>query len=123
VIKGDYKEFFRQEMMDRKNFYYPPYVKLIKITTRHADFKIAEKAALHLHHGMSEIAVKKIVLGPEKGIIARIKNQYQFESLIKLDKSGNSQSVFKEQLSVIFEELNSRPEFRSVRFIVDVDPS
>jgi primosomal protein N' (replication factor Y) len=123
VIKGDYKEFFRQEMMDRKNFYYPPYVKLIKITTRHADFKIAEKAALHLHHGMSEIAVKKIVLGPEKGIIARIKNQYQFESLIKLDKSGNSQSLFKEQLSVIFEELNSRPEFRSVRFIVDVDPS
>jgi primosomal protein N' (replication factor Y) len=123
VIKGDYREFFLQEMIDRKKFYYPPYVKLIKITTRHADFKIAEKAALHLHHGMSEIGVKKIVLGPEKGIIARIKNQYQFESLIKLEKSGNSQSVFKEQLATIFEELTARPEFRSVRFIVDVDPS
>jgi primosomal protein N' (replication factor Y) len=123
VIKGDYHEFFRQEMIDRKSFYYPPYVKLIKITTRHTDFKVAEKAALHLHHGMSEIDVKKIVLGPEKGIIARIKNQYQLESLIKLEKSGNSQSIFKAQLSVIFEELNARPEFRSVRFIVDVDPS
>jgi primosomal protein N' (replication factor Y) len=110
-------------MIDRKKFYYPPYVKLIKITTRHADAKVAEKAALHLHHGMSEIGVKKIVLGPEKGIIARIKNQYQFESLIKLEKSGNSQAVFKEQLAAIFEELTARPEFRSVRFIVDVDPS
>jgi primosomal protein N' (replication factor Y) len=123
VIKGDYRDFFRQEMIDRKKFYYPPYVKLIKITTRHADSKVAEKAALHLHHRMSEIGVKKIVLGPEKGIVARIKNQYQFESLIKLEKSGNSQAVFKEQLATIFEELTARPEFRSVRFIVDVDPS
>jgi primosomal protein N' (replication factor Y) len=62
-------------------------------------------------------------MGPEKGIVARIKNQYQFESLIKLEKSGNSQAVFKTQLAAIFEELSARPEFRSVRFIVDVDPS
>ncbi len=110
-------------MMDRKKFYYPPYVKLVKITTRHADFKVSEKAAHALHREMANIAVKKIVLGPEKGIIARIKNQFQFESLIKLDRSGNTQSVFKESLAKIQEELQSRPEFRSVRWIVDVDPS
>lgn len=123
VIKGDYFEFFRQEMFDRKKFYYPPYVKLVKITTRHSDFKVSEKAAHALHREMANIAVKKIVLGPEKGIIARIKNQYQFESLIKLDRSGNTQSVFKDSLAKILEELHSRPEFRSVRWIVDVDPS
>lgn len=123
VIKGDYFEFFNHEIHDRKKFYYPPFVKLVKITTRHTDFKVAEKAALNLHHGMAEIPVKKIVLGPEKGIIARIKNQYQFESLIKLDRSGNTPVVFKEHLWKITEELKSRPEFRSVRFVVDVDPS
>lgn len=123
VIKGDYFEFFRQEMFDRKKFYYPPYVKLVKITTRHSDFKVSEKAAHALHREMANFAVKKIVLGPEKGIIARIKNQYQFESLIKLDRSGNTQAVFKESLAKILEELQSRPEFRSVRWIVDVDPS
>jgi primosomal protein N' (replication factor Y) len=123
VIKGDYFEFFRQEMFDRKKFYYPPYVKLVKITTRHSDFKIAEKAAHALHREMATIAVKKIVLGPEKGIIARIKNQYQFESMIKLDRSGNTQMTFKESLGKILEELQSRPEFRSVRWVVDVDPS
>jgi primosomal protein N' (replication factor Y) (superfamily II helicase) len=123
VIKGDYFEFFRQEMFDRKKFYYPPYVKLVKITTRHSDFKVSEKAAHALHREMATIAVKKIVLGPEKGIIARIKNQYQFESMIKLDRSGNTQTVFKESLVKIIEELQSRPEFRSVRWIVDVDPS
>lgn len=122
VIKGDYFEFFRLEMFDRKKFYYPPYVKLVKITTRHSDFKTSEKAAHALHREMASIAVKKIVLGPEKGVIARIKNQYQFESLIKLNRSGNTQAVFKDSLAKILEELQSRPDFRSVRWIVDVDP-
>src|SRR5690606_4079197 len=123
VIKGDYFEFFRQEMFDRKKFYYPPYVKLVKIVTRHAVFDVAEKAAHALHREMATIEAKKIVLGPEKGIIARIKNQYQFESMIKLDRSGNTQATFKESLGKILEELQSRPEFRSVRWVVDVDPS
>lgn len=39
VIKGDYDEFFTHEMHDRKKFYYPPYVKIVKITTRHSDPK------------------------------------------------------------------------------------
>lgn len=123
VIQGDYFEFFRQEMIDRKKYYYPPFVKLVKITTRHADAKTAEKAAHALHYQMANVAVKKIVLGPEKGIIARIKNQYQYESLIKLDRQGATQSVFKENLARIIEELQSVPEFRSVRWVVDVDPS
>ncbi len=123
VMKGDYFEFFRQEMIDRKKYYYPPFVKLVKIVTRHADAKVAYKAAHALHLQMANIAVKKIVLGPEKGIIARIKNQYQFESLIKLDKQGNTQAVFKESLAKIIEELQAVPEFRSVRWMVDVDPS
>ncbi|WP_144605299.1 replication restart helicase PriA [Algoriphagus algorifonticola] len=123
VIKGDYYEFFRQEMMERKKFYYPPYVKLVKITTRHADFKTTEKAANALHREMAQIPVKKIVLGPEKALIGRIKNQFQFESLIKLDRSGSTQTSFKERLAEILEDLQSRPEFRSVRWIVDVDPS
>lgn len=123
VIRGDYFEFFKQEMIDRKRYYYPPYVKLVKIITRHSDVKIAEKAAHALHLQMAKIAVKKIVLGPEKSIIARIKNQYQFESLIKLDRQGSTQTVFKESLVKIIEELQPVPDFRSVRWIVDVDPS
>lgn len=123
VIKGDYYEYFRHEMMERKSFYYPPYVKLVKITTRHTDFKITEKAALALHREMAHIPVKKIVLGPEKALIGRIKNQYQFESMIKLDRSSNTQSEFKTQLNQILENLQATPEFRSVRWIIDVDPN
>ncbi len=123
VIRGNYFEFFNQELEDRKKYYYPPYVKLIKIMTRHSDSKTAEKAAHALHHQMATISVKKIVLGPEKAMIARIKNQYQFESLVKLDRLGPAQASFKGTLAKIIEELQTVPEFRSVRWLVDVDPS
>jgi primosomal protein N' (replication factor Y) len=123
VIQGDYDDFYELELKDRKEFYYPPFVKLVKITTRHAVYGTAEKAASALHREMASLPLKKIVLGPEKGSIARIKNLYQLESLIKLDRQGDTQSVFKERLGKILEDLQAIPEFRSVRWIVDVDPN
>jgi primosomal protein N' (replication factor Y) len=123
VIQGDYDDFYQLELKDRKEFYYPPFVKLVKITTRHAVFGTAEKAAYALHREMANLPLKKIVLGPEKGSISRIKNLYQLESLIKLDRQGDTQSVFKERLGKILEDLQAIPEFRSVRWIVDVDPN
>jgi primosomal protein N' (replication factor Y) len=76
-----------------------------------------------LHRQLATLAVKKIVLGPEKGSVARIKNLYQLESLIKLDRQGDTQTIFKERLGKILEDLQAVPEFRSVRWIVDVDPN
>jgi primosomal protein N' (replication factor Y) len=110
-------------LKDRKTFYYPPFVKLVKITTRHAVYSTAEKAAHALHREIANLPIKKIVLGPEKGSIARIKNLYQLESLIKLDRQGDAQTVFKDRLAKILEDLQIIPEFRAVRWIVDVDPN
>ena len=122
IISGDYKNFYIQEMGDRQRFFYPPFVKIIKITTRHKDYKIAEKAARHLHNLMGEIDVKKILVGPEKGLVGKIKNQYIFESIAKLDKSGNAQAQFKHDLLHLLEEMQVHKDFRGVRFVVDVDP-
>lgn len=122
IMSGDYRNFYIQEMGERQRFFYPPFVKIIKVTTRHKDYKTAEKAARNLHNLMAEIQVKKILLGPEKGLVGKIKNQYIFESIAKLDKSGNAQAYFKLELQHLIEELHAHKEFRGVRFIVDVDP-
>jgi primosomal protein N' (replication factor Y) len=122
IMSGDYKNFYVQEMGERQRFFYPPFVKIIKVTTRHKDYKTAERAARSLHNLLSEIQVKKILLGPEKGLVGKIKNQYIFESIAKLDKSGNAQAHFKLELQHLMEELQTHKEFRGVRFVVDVDP-
>ena len=123
IIKGDFDEFYLQEMHERKQFFYPPYVKLVKITTRHQDYKTTEQAAKYLHQQMATLAIKKIVLGPEKALIGKIKNKYQFESLIKLDRSGSTQSFFKKELRRILNEIKINSPYKAVRFIIDVDPN
>ncbi|PRY84884.1 replication restart helicase PriA [Mongoliibacter ruber] len=122
IIQGDYKNFYIQEMGDRQRFFYPPFVKIIKVTTRHKDYKVAERAARSLHNLMGDIPVKKIMLGPEKGLIGKIKNQFIFESIIKIDKAGNAQAQFKQDLQSLINEMVAHKDFRSVRFVVDVDP-
>lgn len=122
IILGDYKNFYIQEMGERQRFFYPPFVKIIKVTTRHKDYKTAERAARNMHNLMGDIPVKKIMLGPEKGLIGKIKNQFIFESIVKVDKSGNAQAQFKHDLQILINELTSQKEYRSVRFVVDVDP-
>jgi len=123
IIKGDFDEFYLQEMHDRKQFFYPPYVKLIKITARHQDYKTAEQGAIFLHNKMSQIDAKKILLGPEKALIGKIKNQYQFETLIKLDRSGAIQNHFKKELRQIIDQIKIDSPYKSVRYVIDVDPN
>ncbi len=122
VMAGEYEQFYLQEMAERQQFYYPPFVKLIRITTKHKEYKVAEKAARHLHNLMQDVPVKKILLGPEKGLIGKIKNQYIFESMAKLDRSGTAPQQFKQTLQQLIEEVQTAKEFRGVRFVVDVDP-
>ena len=122
IINGDYAEFYRQEMGERKQFYYPPFVKNIKIVVKHKDFKTAETASVQLKNLLSDIEGRKIILGPEKALIGKIKNLYLFEIWIKLEKSTNAQVRFKQEMTRSISDLQSDKRFRSVRFLVDVDP-
>src|SRR5690606_12426953 len=89
IIQGDYQQFYLQEMAERQRFYYPPFVKIIKITIKHKEVYTAEKAARYLANLLCDISVKKIILGPEKSLVSKIKNQYLYEILVKLDKNEN----------------------------------
>ncbi|MEX2512739.1 MAG: primosomal protein N' [Cyclobacteriaceae bacterium] len=122
IIGGNYRDFYEKEMLERKRFFYPPFVKNIKIIVKNKDRNTSEKAAKNLKNLLEAIEVKKIILGPEKGLIGKIKNQYIFELWVKLDRNGNAQSRFKIELMEKIVELNASKAFRSVRFTVDVDP-
>jgi len=122
IMDGDYINFYLQEMGERKRFFYPPFVKLIKVTVKHKDLKIAERAARHLFQLLVEIPVRKIMLGPEKGLVGKIKNQYIFEIFAKIDRSGNHHAVFRQGLEECLNQLRSEKDFKSTRIIVDIDP-
>lgn len=122
VIKGDYKNFYLEEMSERQRFFYPPFVKVIKLTVKHKEAYLAEKAARHLTNLINTIGVKKIVLGPEKGLVAKVKNQYLYDILIKVEKQGNAQALFKRELADKIEEVQAYKDLKATRIVVDVDP-
>lgn len=122
IMAGEYENFYLQEMAERKRFFYAPFVKIIKLIVRHKEPLLAEKAAKHLVNLIDTVPVKKIVLGPEKGLIAKVKNQYVFEILVKLERSGNASALFKQELAHKIEEVQAQKDLRAARIIVDVDP-
>ncbi len=60
------------------------------------------------------------VLGPEKPLIERIRNQYAMEILIKLEK-GVALAAFKKLLREELDTLSTKPAFKGVQIVVDVD--
>lgn len=80
----DYEGFFRQEMVTRHRGDYPPYYFTTKLTVSHQNEEAAAKLiyqlAKQLHGALSPQA---IVLGPTPGAIARLKNRYIYQLVIK----------------------------------------
>ena len=60
------------------------------------------------------------VLGPEYPAISRIRNYYHKNVLLKIEQKG-SISEAKGILNTIIDRMKDHTDFKSIRFIVDVD--
>ncbi len=120
VIDHDYLTMFKNEVIDRRNFKYPPFFRLIRITLKH-------KEANHLNLAADEFAfrMKKVfgnrVLGPEYPSISKIRNYYHKHILLKIEKTASIKNV-KQHLKEIDLDTNGMKEFKNTRVIFDVDP-
>lgn len=121
AIDNDYQAMYKSQILERKNFNYPPFFRLIKITMKHKDGQILNKAAVLLTQIIKNYLGKR-VLGPVSPMIPRIRNLYLKDILIKIER-GYSLSKMKLQISENIDAfyLNNKV-YSSVRIIVDVDP-
>ena len=93
VIDNDYQGLYKDEIKESEDFQYPPFSRLIRLTVKHIDEPDAKKAAEFLANKLAEKLSKQRVLGPEKPMVERIRNQFLFEIMIKLEKSLNLQAA------------------------------
>ena len=117
---NDYTSFIRQQVQERKLFSYPPYNRLIGITLKHKNQKKLDETATVLA-GLMRKSFDSRVLGPEYPAISRIRNYYQKNLLLKIEHEA-SISEAKSILDTIIEKIKNHTEYKSVRFILDVDP-
>ena len=119
VTTNDYDKMYSDQLNERYTFHYPPLVRLIKIILKHKDFNKVDTASEWLGKSLKN-SFHENVLGPTSPAISRIRNMHIKTLLIKLPKNKPIYQS-KELIQKIKNSFQSVAEFRSVRFIVDVD--
>lgn len=121
VIEHDYIGFYESEIMERKNFFYPPFYKIIAFTLKSKDEHILNDASQHFAQEL-RLIFKERVMGPEYPIIKKIQNNYLKVITLKIEKEA-SDKMIKERLQQLIDAFYSVPSFKSIRIVTDVDPA
>ncbi|MNK11414.1 Primosomal protein N' [compost metagenome] len=120
VIENKYLEMYNEELAERKMFHYPPFTRLIFINIKHKDQDLLNVAAQRFATALRQQLGKR-VLGPEQPIVARVRNYYIKQVIIKSDKDTSIQKV-KSILKDTILQFQSEKDYRGVNIQVDVDP-
>jgi len=120
VIDNDYEGMYRQQIAERREFHYPPFSRLVRLSVLHADEELLNRAAEELGQRLKGRFPGK-VLGPEYPVIARIRNHYIKNILVKLDRSPSLREE-KQQLRQLVRDFQSDHRWKPVRVIFNVDP-
>lgn len=117
----DYQMFFDSEIKMRKEFLYPPYTKLIRITLKHKDAQTVKNAAQLFFDKIKSIP-RTVFFGPAEPQINRIRNYYLQELLLKTNKDTTHLKEIKTVLTQELQLLNTIRGYGNVLSTVDVDP-
>ena len=119
VSTNNYIEMYKEQMNDRYNYKYPPVYKQIKITLKHKDYNSVELGSQWMAKSLRQV-FGDAVLGPESPPIARIRNQFHKNVLVKIPKKQSLVKT-KEAIIKINNSFLSIKDFRSVKVILNVD--
>ena len=120
VMAHDYLGMYNQEIIERRNFHYPPFFRVILIRLKHKNRDTLEIGAATLGKKL-EAVFKDRILGPESPPVGRIRNLYIKEIRIKFEREASPKKV-KQIISEKIEQFLSDHDFRSIRVAIDVDP-
>lgn len=121
VIRNDYQEMFDTEILERRNFHYPPLYRLIQLDVKHKDLSKLVTIAASLA-GILRSQFADRILGPEAPLVGRIRNYYIQTILIKVEKEGVSIQKIKDALRGILTSFDADTANKGVYVQIDVDP-
>jgi len=119
ATRHDYRAFYEDEMLQRRRTGYPPYFRLVLITFSHEEVPVVIRSA----HTMADylrqrLAETTILLGPVASPIARAKDRFRFQIMLKY-RDEPKLSALLAGATAAFEEGNKQ---QKVLMTIDVDP-
>ncbi len=119
VSTQDYQGMFQEQLYEREQYKYPPINRLIKVTFKHKDYNKLNDAAAWFAKSLQNI-FKENILGPEYPPVARIRNQYLKNIMIKIP-TEQSLAKTKSAIKKIENSFNAIGQYKGVRIIYNVD--
>ncbi len=119
VTTHSYEEMYAEQITDRRNFFYPPYYRIIQITLKHKDFNLLNEGADWLGKSLKN-SFGKNLLGPTAPSVSRVRNQYIKQLIIKIPPK-QSVPATKEYLKKVKTMFDSIGKFKAIRVNIDVD--
>ena len=120
VVKNDYLAMFRQQLVERQKYKYPPFTRLVLLKLKHKDPDLLNKAADELAKLLRKVFGKRI-LGPEFPMVSRIMNYYIKHIMFKMEREVSS-AAMKAKMVEVIAEFQEEAAFRPVKVLMDVDP-
>ena len=121
VQQHDYKKFYDFEIEKRKEFFYPPFSRMVMITLKHRVKETVEAAANKLGSLLSQ-DLKDFITGPAAPVVGRLRNMYLMELMIKLPKEVGMSNTYRKVIRNHINLLQGEKIYRSVVVVTDVDP-
>ncbi|WP_077615037.1 primosomal protein N' [Caenibacillus caldisaponilyticus] len=117
--RHDYTAFYEREMTMRKRRAYPPYYFLTLITVTHeTPIKAADTAQDIARYLKKRLSQDAVVLGPVFPAVARIKDRYRCQCMVKY----KNESRLLETLKKIVEHYQDAPVKEGMSVSIDINP-
>jgi primosomal protein N' len=120
VAAHDYALFYQHEIAMRQQFHYPPYSRVIRMVFRHRDKDVVREAAQFFANNLRK-DLGGYLVGPAEPVVARVRNQYLMELLLKLPKDGHTIAFAKTLIQQQTAIVQNSKQWKSVVIIPDVD--
>lgn len=122
IVDYRYDALFQDEIRERKEHRYPPFTRIIKLTIKNKDPKVAQTAAYKLGNLLKEQLGTSRILGPEEPVISKIRNEYLREIWIKLERNKIDLGKAKQIIQGLSLEVSNYKDLKGTRIVFDVDP-
>ena len=119
VTTGDYIGMYKEQIYEREQFKYPPTNRIIKITFKHKEYNRLNEAADWFAKSLRNV-LSTTVLGPEYPPVARIRNKFLKNVLVKMPLEQSVVNT-KDLIKRVEKSFNAISQYRSVRVIYNVD--
>ncbi len=119
-LQSPFRDFYQREVAERQQMSYPPFTRIMRVEFRHKEKDFIQQEAMRLDKVLRPL-FGGALLGPDFALVARVRNQYRMQFMIKLGKGldpGQLRQAIREAIDRYYQEA----PIKSLRIWVDVDP-